>query len=187
MSHFVVCIIVMDATLSIRGRRYFLYQCKHEWAQPRPAKPSLTHRQWNKWSCGAKLARFVTQHFYSDSYLIQADIRGCKHLTSASVTIASFFLSDNRNAWGKWCGVQIRRINVKIRTDALGSFRELPCWHFAHILKVLEISLVGYAVTIRAIDILMHFITNFKIILAAVILYHNGLIRCIFTNKTHFR
>lgn len=54
-------------------------------------------------------------------------------------------------------------------------------------MKVPEIPLVGCAVMIRSIDILMHFITNFKKILAAVILYHNGLIRCIFTNKTHFR
>lgn len=84
-------------------------------------------------------------------------------------------------------GVQISRLNVKIRKDAFGSLPFLPHWHFTHILKVPEISRVGWAVTLGSIDILMHFITNFKIILAAVILYHNGLIRCIFTNKTHFR
>lgn len=102
------------------------------------------------------------------------------------VAIAFLLLANSRNIWDIY-GVQIRKINVRIRKDTFEDFYFLPCWHFLHILKVPEISLVGCAVTLRSIDILTYFITNFKTTLAAVILYHNGLIRCIFTNKTHFR
>lgn len=113
-------------------------------------------------------------------------VAGVVVLTLASMTFTFLFLTIEIPETSG-CGVRIRRVNVKIRKDTFGSFHFLPCWHFTHTLKVPEISLVGCAVTIHSIDILMHFITNFKIILAAVILYHNGLIRCIFTNKTHFR
>lgn len=102
------------------------------------------------------------------------------------VAFVFLLLVSIRNIWDIY-RAQTRKINVKIRKDTFENFYFLPCWHFPHILKVPEISLVGCAVTIRSIDILTYFITNLKATLAAVILYHNGLIRCIFTNKTHFR
>ena len=42
MSHFVACIIVMDATLPIRGRRYFLYQA---WVSPAQISQTLVDPQ----------------------------------------------------------------------------------------------------------------------------------------------